>query len=148
MLLIHTCCVHGPQLVYASTHKCRWLKQRFLWGHSEWKSDTYLQFQMRSVSALASLAPDEDIRTQAAMVLDLLLYDLSIHSFSGGIASSRGRAYQEGNLIFLYGLPPMHTFSWLGKFLTSSQAVATTIWLLTGQNQPRNLGPQTCYCVY
>eukprot|EP00456_Euglypha_rotunda_P022066 TRINITY_DN18751_c0_g1_i2.p1 TRINITY_DN18751_c0_g1~~TRINITY_DN18751_c0_g1_i2.p1 ORF type:complete len:290 (-),score=34.38 TRINITY_DN18751_c0_g1_i2:71-940(-) len=92
----------------------QWLERRYRWGSSEWKSDDYMQFQIRSTATLASLAPEEDVRIRASMVLDLLLYDLSIHSFAGGIVSARGRAYASN------------------KFDISTQSVAPIIHLLKG----------------
>ena len=70
-----------------------WMSRRFLWGFSEWKSETYMQFDITALATLATIAPDSLIRTRAQMVLDLILFDVSIHAHKGMIASSRGRSY-------------------------------------------------------
>ena len=45
------------------------------------------------MTTLAAHAPDPAVQKRAAIILDLMLLDLAVHSFHGTIASSRGRSY-------------------------------------------------------
>jgi hypothetical protein len=94
-----------------------WLQRRFAWGFSEWKSETYTQFDLQNCANLAAAAPDGDVATRAAMVLDLLLYDLAVNAQRGMLGTSKGRSYGEY------------------KFQATSQSTTTTLWLLNGQGR-------------
>ena len=71
----------------------RWLEWRFRFGFCEWLSNNYYHEDMLSVSLLYCLADDEEIRTKAAMVIDLIFFDMALNSFKGVFGSSHGRTY-------------------------------------------------------
>lgn len=71
-----------------------WLEQRWRFGFSEWNSHYYTE----DIAALANLidfAGDEDVRRKAAIVLDLLVYDLASQSFHGEFIATSGRLYEN-----------------------------------------------------
>lgn len=72
----------------------RWLDLRFRTGFSEWLSNVYYDEDMVALLSLVDFADDEEIRTRASMVLDLLLLDLAHHVFKGVFGSTHGRAYE------------------------------------------------------
>jgi hypothetical protein len=73
----------------------RWLALRFRTGFSEWLSHVYYDEDLVAVLALADFAADPGLRRRAAMVADLLLLDLALHSFRGVFASTHGRSYER-----------------------------------------------------
>jgi hypothetical protein len=73
----------------------RWLDLRFRSGFSEWLSNVYYDEDMTALLSLVDFAADAEIRTRAAMVLDLMLLDLVQHSFRGVFGASHGRSYEE-----------------------------------------------------
>lgn len=72
----------------------RWLAMRFRTGFSEWLSHVYYDEDLVAVLALADFAADPALRRRAAMVADLLLLDLALHTFRGVFASTHGRSYE------------------------------------------------------
>ncbi|HRX41756.1 MAG TPA: hypothetical protein P5315_03190 [Clostridia bacterium] len=71
----------------------RWLEWRFRFGFCEWLSNNYYHEDVLSTSLLYCLAEDEEIRTKAAMVIDLILFDMALNSYKGVFGSSHGRTY-------------------------------------------------------
>ncbi len=70
-----------------------WLEWRFRFGFSEWLSNNYYHEDMLSVSLLAILAEDDEIRTKACMIIDLLFFDMALNSYKGNFGSTHGRTY-------------------------------------------------------
>lgn len=70
----------------------RWLDFRFRFGFSEWLS-TYYEVEAMLLSNLYDYAEDEQIRTRAGMVLDLLMFDMALNNFEGMVGSTSGRIY-------------------------------------------------------
>ncbi len=73
-----------------------WLKQRFIYGFTEWYSNTYYVEDIGPLTNLIDFASDEEISKKASMIMDLLLYDLATQSYKGALVSTSGRAYEEG----------------------------------------------------
>jgi hypothetical protein len=81
-----------------------WLSLRWRFGFSEWYSNTYYVEDIAPLANLADFAGvdrgavpgDREVAVKAAIVLDLLLYDLASQSFRGSFVSSMGRAYENG----------------------------------------------------
>ncbi len=71
----------------------RWLEWRFKFGFCEWLSNNYYHEDMLSISLLAVLAEDEEIRTKAKMIIDLIFFDMALNSYKGIFGSSHGRSY-------------------------------------------------------
>ena len=72
-----------------------WLDDRFLYGFSEWLSNTYYEIDIIGLSVLVDHADDPDLVARATMVLDLAFYDIALHRFGGRFAATAGRAYSQ-----------------------------------------------------
>lgn len=83
-------------MAHARKRVLRWLDERLRIGFSEWNSPGYYVYDLIPVLNLADFAVDPEIRTRAAMVLDLLTFDLALNSPTGAMAGSAGRVYFEG----------------------------------------------------
>ncbi len=82
-------------------HKERALKQlnywfitRFKWGFVEFHSNTYYEEDVAPLSILTELAPDEDIRKKATILLDMILLDMAMHNYNGYFNAASGRCYE------------------------------------------------------
>lgn len=73
----------------------RWLDHRMRFGFSEWYSPVYYEEDIGPLFNLADFAPDPDIRDRAAIVLDLLIFDLARLTHRGSFGVTAGRAYEE-----------------------------------------------------
>ncbi len=73
-----------------------WLEQRWLYGFTEFFSNTYYVEDIAPLANLIDFAPDEVVRLKAKIILDLLLYDLTTQSFKGTFTSVSGRMYERG----------------------------------------------------
>lgn len=82
-------------MAHAKPRVLRWLDERLRMGFSEWNAPGYYVEDLLPLVNLADFAVDREIRTKAAMVLDLLAFDVAIHGQSGAFAGSAGRAYFE-----------------------------------------------------
>jgi hypothetical protein len=71
----------------------KWLDYRARFGFSEWLSNSYYEVDLMQLTNLNDFAEDATIRTRAKMVIDLLLYDISLNNFHGTFGSTHGRAY-------------------------------------------------------
>ena len=72
-----------------------WMADRFRFGFSEWLSNTYYAFDLAALAMLVDHAADKGLADRAAMVIDLALTDVALHSFRGRFAPSMGRAHAE-----------------------------------------------------
>ena len=72
-----------------------WLNLRFLTGFSEWLSHVYYDEDLVALLSLVDFCEDDEIRRRAAMLVDLLLFEMAAHNFSGVFASSHGRSYEH-----------------------------------------------------
>ncbi len=73
----------------------RWLDERLRLGFAEFNAPGYYVEDAMPLLNLADFAVDEVVRTKAAMVLDLLLFDIAVNMTGGAFAGSAGRAYFE-----------------------------------------------------
>jgi len=72
----------------------RWLDLRFRTGFSEWLSNVYYDEDLTALVSLVDFCRDGEIRGRAAMVVDLLLFDVALNSFKGVFGSTHGRSYE------------------------------------------------------
>lgn len=82
-------------MAHAKRRVVRWLDERLRMGFSEWNAPGYYVEDLLPLVNLADFVVDREIRTKAAMVLDLLALDVAVHGQSGAFAGSAGRAYFE-----------------------------------------------------
>ncbi len=71
----------------------RWLDERFRFGFSEWNAPNYLEYDLMALINLVDFAEDKEIRTRAAIVLDLLVFDFARFNQHGSFGVTAGRAH-------------------------------------------------------
>lgn len=72
-----------------------WLEQRWLYGFTEWYSNTYYKEDVLALSNLIDFAEDEEVVVKAQMVMDLLWYDVASQSYKGTFVTTSGRLYED-----------------------------------------------------
>lgn len=72
-----------------------WLDEKAELGFSEWHSDVYYQKDVTPLLTLVEWADDPEIATRAAMVLDLVLFDIALHTHEGNMGATHGRSYAK-----------------------------------------------------
>lgn len=73
-----------------------WLDEKADLGFSEWHSDVYYQKDVTPLLTLVEwVDDDEELTTRAAMVLDLVLYDIALHLHDGNLGATHGRSYMK-----------------------------------------------------
>jgi hypothetical protein len=73
----------------------RWLDQRLKFGFSEWNAPGYYNEDFPPLFNLVDFSPDPVIKNKAAMVLDLLMFDVARFTCAGSFGAAAGRAYLE-----------------------------------------------------
>ncbi|NOZ01133.1 MAG: hypothetical protein GXP54_04510 [Deltaproteobacteria bacterium] len=113
----------GAQHVeHATPMVVRWLDMRGRFGFSEWHSNVYFNEDMPALLNLADFAGDEEIRTKAAMVLDVMAFDMLNNCYKGLFATAHGRTYD-------------------GKLLEKLKDSTTdALWLMTGLGERSSTG--------
>jgi hypothetical protein len=71
----------------------RWLDWRIRFGFSEWLSNCYFVEDLMALANLRDFAAQPDVRSRAEMLIDVLLFEMSLHSHSGVFGSTHGRTY-------------------------------------------------------
>ncbi len=88
----------AEHLVTARARILRWLEHRAHFGFSEWHSNVYYQKDLTPLLTLVEYADDPEIVTRASMVLDVLLYDMAVHTHRGSFGSTHGRSYKKDKM--------------------------------------------------
>jgi hypothetical protein len=70
----------------------RWIEWRARTGMAEWDAVIYYRMDIAALLNLVDFARDEEIATKAAMMVDLLLFDIGTDTYYGQYTSSHGRA--------------------------------------------------------
>lgn len=83
---------------HAEAGLLRWLDLRARLGFSEWHSNVYYQKDITPLLALIEHADDADMRTRAAGVLDILLFDMALHTQRAAFGVSHGRSYKKDKM--------------------------------------------------
>lgn len=96
----------------------RWIGFRGRFGFSEWHSNTYFNEDMPPLINLVDFAEDKTVRLKAAMVLDLIAFDMASNYYKGFFATTHGRTYQRN----------------LGQGLSDSTREAASIMLGLGES--------------
>lgn len=73
----------------------RWMTLRFYTGFSEWLSNVHYDEDLTALVNLIDFCEAEDIRSRAAILIDLILLDMAINSFHGIFGSTHGRSYED-----------------------------------------------------
>ncbi len=73
-----------------------WLDEKARFGFSEWHSDVYYQKDVTPLLTFIEWAEgDDELTTRAAMVLDVVLFDLALHLHDGNFGATHGRSYMK-----------------------------------------------------
>lgn len=72
-----------------------WLDHRMRFGFAEWHSDVYYHKDIEPLITLIEWAEDDEIRTRAGAILDVVLYDIAAHSLRGNMGVTHGRSYKK-----------------------------------------------------
>lgn len=75
----------------AQSRISKWIDHRVQTGMGEWDSPVYYPMDISALLNLVDFAQDEEIATKAAMMVDLLLFDIAVDNFYGQYATSNGR---------------------------------------------------------
>lgn len=76
----------------------RWMQLRAAIGFTEWHSSNYYEEDVGPLVNLVDFARDEEIRIKAAIIADLLLFDIALNSHAGVFGGSHGRTFQKNVL--------------------------------------------------
>lgn len=76
----------------------RWFAERSRHGYAEWCSPVYYVHDLAPLANLIDFAGDPEVRTRAAIAMDLLLFDLARLTHRGSLGTSSGRVYEEYKL--------------------------------------------------
>lgn len=112
----------ADHVAHAHPRVLRWLEYRARFGFSEWHSNVYFNEDMPALFNLADFAEDEDIRTRAAMVLDLVAFDMLNNYYKGLFATVHGRTYDSKLLEKL------------------KDSTTDAFWLMTGRGEYTSTG--------
>ena len=72
-----------------------WFEDKATYGFSEWHSDVYYEKDLAPLLTLAEFADDPSLAERATAFLDLLLFDLALHSHRGNNGVTHGRSYMK-----------------------------------------------------
>jgi len=71
----------------------RWIDFRVKFGFSEWLSNGYFDHDLMALANLYDFAEASEVRAKAEMLIDILLFEIALHSYRGVFGSTHGRTY-------------------------------------------------------
>ena len=106
----------------------QWIELRARTGFSEWDSETYYPEDLAPLLNLVDFANDPEISTRAAMMVDVILFDVAVDSFYGQFATSPGRI-TAGSIKSANGsMTTIAALAWgQGKFTSTSNMGAVAL---------------------
>ena len=72
-----------------------WIAEKARFGFTEWHSDVYYQKDVTPLLSLVEWANDERLTERAAMLLDVVLFDVALRLQRGNSGGNRGRSYMK-----------------------------------------------------
>jgi len=113
---------HGRDLLL------QWIDLRARTGFSEWDSETYYPEDLAPLLNLVDFAEDPEIANRAAMLVDLILFDVAVDSFYGQFATSSGRITAGSIRSADSSMTTIAALTWgQGKFTTTSNMGAVAL---------------------
>jgi hypothetical protein len=89
----------GKDAAYHTEHALylirRWFSFRARFGFSEWLSNCYFEEDLLALVNLHDFAQQPDIRQQAKACIDILLFEMALHTYRGVMGCSHGRTYSH-----------------------------------------------------
>jgi hypothetical protein len=80
----------------------RWFDLRARFGFSEWHSNVYYQEDVNALLTLAEHADDDEIALRATMLLDVLFFDIALHTQRDAFGATHGRSYKKDKMTSLH----------------------------------------------
>jgi len=71
----------------------RWMDFRMRFGFSEWLSNCYFEEDLIALANLHDFAEAPDIQRRAGLLIDILLFEMALHSYRGVFGCTHGRTY-------------------------------------------------------
>ncbi len=71
----------------------RWFSYRARFGFSEWLSNCYFEEDLLALVNLHDFAQQPDIRHQAKVCIDILMFEMALHTYRGLMGCTHGRTY-------------------------------------------------------
>ena len=71
----------------------RWFDFRSQLGFSEWLSNCYFEEDLLALVNLHDFAEQDDIRDKAKQTIDMLMFEMALHTYRGVMGCSHGRTY-------------------------------------------------------
>lgn len=71
----------------------RWFDFRERFGFSEWLSNCYFEEDLLALVNLYDFAEDADIRRRAGALIDVILFEMALHTYRGVFGCTHGRTY-------------------------------------------------------
>ena len=71
----------------------RWLDFRARFGFSEWLSNNYFEEDLLALVNLHDFAQQPDIRHQAKACIDVIMFEMAMHTYRGIMGCTHGRTY-------------------------------------------------------
>ncbi len=109
----------------------RWLDFRERFGFSEWLSNCYFEEDLLALVNLYDFAEQEDVRRRAGQLIDVILFEMALHTYRGVMGCSHGRTYTR----FILGGRGENSAStaklMLGMGLYNSPSALGTVMLAT-----------------
>lgn len=106
----------------------QWIDLRARTGFSEWDSETYYPEDLAPLLNLVDFSDDPEIATRAAMLVDVILFDVAVDSFFGQLAASSGRITAGSIKSANSSMTTIAALAWgQGKFTTTSNMGAVAL---------------------
>ena len=71
----------------------RWFDFRVRFGFSEWLSNCYFEEDLLALVNMYDFAEGDDIRRLAGLTIDLILFEMALHTYHGVMGCTHGRTY-------------------------------------------------------
>ena len=71
----------------------RWFNFRAKFGFSEWLSNCYFEEDLLALVNLHDFAQQPDIQQQAKLCIDMILFEMAMHTYRGVMGCTHGRTY-------------------------------------------------------
>lgn len=71
----------------------RWFDFRARFGFSEWLSNCYFEEDLLALVNLYDFARDAEVRRQAGLLIDVILFEMALHTYRGVFGCTHGRTY-------------------------------------------------------
>lgn len=83
----------NDHITHALHYIRRWFTFRVRFGFSEWLSNCYFEEDLLALVNLYDFAQQDDVRQTAGQLIDMLMFEMAMHTYRGVMGSSHGRTY-------------------------------------------------------